>query len=54
MKWIVVALVVIAVLVAVVTLIGSRLPKSHRALVEHTFSAAPETVSAPTDPGAQP
>ena len=44
MKWIVVALVVIAVLVAVVTLIGSRLPKSHRARVEHTFSAAPETV----------
>ena len=44
MKWIVAALIVIAVLVAVVALIGSRLPQSHRALVEQTFSAAPESI----------
>jgi uncharacterized protein YndB with AHSA1/START domain len=44
MKWIVVVLVALAVLVAVVALIGSRLPKAHRASVERTFSVAPESI----------
>ena len=44
MKWIVIALVVLGALVAIVALIGSRLPQSHRASVEQTFTAAPEAV----------
>jgi uncharacterized protein YndB with AHSA1/START domain len=44
MKWIVIALVVCGALVAIVALIGSRLPQSHRASVEQTLTAAPETV----------
>ena len=44
MKWIVIALVVFAALVAIVALIGTRLPQSHRASVEHTLTAAPEVV----------
>ena len=44
MKWIVIAIVVLGVLVALVALIGSRLPQSHRASVEQTLAVAPEAV----------
>lgn len=44
MKWIIIALVVFAALVAIVALIGARLPQSHRASVEHTLTAAPDVV----------
>lgn len=44
MKWIVITVVVFGAVVAVVALIGSRLPQSHRASVEQTLTAAPEAV----------
>ncbi len=44
MKWIVIALVVVGALVAIVALIGSRLPQSHRASVEETLTAPPDAV----------
>jgi uncharacterized protein YndB with AHSA1/START domain len=44
MRWIVIALIVLGVLVAIVAFIGSRLPESHRASLEQTFTAAPEVV----------
>ena len=44
MKWIVIGLVVVGALVAIVALIGSRLPQSHRASVEETLTAPPDAV----------
>ena len=44
MKWIVIAIVVLGALVAIVALIGSRLPQAHRASVEQTLTVAPEAV----------
>jgi uncharacterized protein YndB with AHSA1/START domain len=44
MTWIVITIVVLGALVAIVALIGSRLPQSHRASVEQMLTAAPEVV----------
>ena len=47
MKWVIVAgavVVALGVLLALVAYAGSRLPRSHRASKEQTFSAAPEAV----------
>jgi uncharacterized protein YndB with AHSA1/START domain len=44
MRWIIIAFVVFAALVAIVALIGARLPQSHRASVEHTLTATPDVV----------
>jgi len=44
MKWIVVGLVVLGAVIAVIVFIGSRLPQSHRASVEETFTAPPDVI----------
>lgn len=44
MKWIVIAVVVLGALIALVALIGSRLPQSHHASVEQIVTAPPEAV----------
>jgi hypothetical protein len=44
MKWLVIAVATIALIVAVAALVGSRLPKSHRASREQPFAASPDAV----------
>ena len=44
MKWVVIAVVVLGALIALVALIGSRLPQSHHASVEQIVTAPPEAV----------
>jgi uncharacterized protein YndB with AHSA1/START domain len=44
MKWLVIAVATIALIGALAALVGSRLPRSHRASREHAFAASPEAV----------
>ena len=44
MKWMLVIGVTIAAMVALSALVGSRLPRSHRASREHTLAASPEAI----------
>jgi uncharacterized protein YndB with AHSA1/START domain len=44
MKWVVIAVVVIAMALALATFIGSRLPQSHTASVTQVFPVAPATI----------
>jgi uncharacterized protein YndB with AHSA1/START domain len=50
MKWLIIAVATLALLVSLTALVGSRLPKSHRASREQALAASPEAVwSAITD-----
>ena len=44
MKWLAIAVATIALLVAIAALVGSRLPKSHRASREQVLAASPDAV----------
>ena len=44
MKWLVIVVATIALLVALTALVGSRLPRSHRASREQVLAASPEAV----------
>jgi len=44
MKWILVIGVTIAGILALAALVGSRLPRSHRATREQTLAASPEAI----------
>ena len=44
MKWLVIVVATIALLVALTALVGSRLPRSHRASREQALAASPEAV----------
>lgn len=44
MKWVLIVLAALTVLTALATLIGSRLPPSHRVALSHTFAAPPEVI----------
>jgi len=44
MKWLLIAVGAVALLVALTALVGSRLPRSHRAFREQAFAASPEAI----------
>ena len=44
MKWILLVVLTLAIVGAVAALIGSRLARSHRASIAHTFSVAPDVI----------
>jgi uncharacterized protein YndB with AHSA1/START domain len=44
MKWVLIAVVAVVIVTTIVTLIGTRLPQSHRASVARTFPVVPDVI----------